>query len=421
MKLALDNSRRWLKIIAPCLALALGVVAASYYLESKPKIRARKGQTVARLVQVQTIKTESVRPLITGNGQVRAIQEVSLRSRLKGEVTRLPDQYIPGGQISRGDVLLQIDPRDHELAIQKARAGVAKALATLEEEKGRHRVARLEYELSGNTLSDHEIALVLRKPQLAEAQASLKRAEAELTEAQIDYERTHIKAPFDGQIRDRHISIGSVIQENTNLFDLVATDAFWLEVSLPGQYLKWLTFPGSGENTTTDQCSGSQVHIRNTVSWPEGVYRQGCLVSLLPELDDKVRTATVLVEIKDPLSLKPENRDKPRILVNEFLQAEIRGHQMDHVVSLPRRLLQQGNRVWLMNSDSRLESREVSIAYHGRNDVLVDGGLAAGEILVTSSLPGAIEGIALRTDRREKKRQALALNESGQPAPGEGL
>ncbi|KEI70097.1 efflux RND transporter periplasmic adaptor subunit [Endozoicomonas elysicola] len=421
MKLTLDNSRRWFKIIAPCLVLVLGAAAASYYLESKPRIRARKGQTVARLVQTHTVQTESARPVITGNGQVRAIHEVNLRSRLKGEITRLPDQYIPGGQISRGEVLLQIDPRDHELAIQKARAGVAKAQATLEEEKGRHRVARLEYELSGNTLSDNEIALVLRKPQLAEAEASLKRAEAELTEAQIDYERTHIKAPFDGQIRARHVSIGSVIQENTNLFDLVATDAFWLEVSLPAQYLTWLTFPASGENTTVNECKGSRVHIRNTVSWPEDMYRQGCLVSLLPELDDKVRTATILVEIKDPLSLKPDNRDKPKILVNEFLQAEIRGHQIDHVVSLPRRLLQQGNRVWLMDGDNKLESREVSIAYHGRDDVLINGGLVAGEKLVTTSLPGAIEGIALRTDEREKKKQAIALNESGQPASEERL
>lgn len=421
MKLTLDNSRRWFKIIAPCLILVLGAVAASYYLESKPRIRARKGQTVARLVQVQTIDTESAQPLITGNGQVRAIHEVNLRSRLKGEVIQLPEQYIPGGQISRGDVLLQIDPRDHELAIQKAKAGVAKALATLEEEKGRHRVARLEYQLSGNTLSDNETALVLRKPQLAEAEASLKRAEAELMETEIDYERTHIKAPFDGQIRARHISIGSVIQENTNLFDLVATDAFWLEVSLPAQYLTWLTFPSPGENTTEDECSGSRVHIRNTVSWPEDMYRQGCLLSLLPELDDKVRTATVLVEIKDPLSLKPENQDKPKILVNEFLQAEIRGHQIDHVVSLPRRLLQQGSRVWLMNSDNKLESREVSIAYHGRDDVLVSGGLVAGEKLVTTSLPGAIEGIALRTDERTKKKHAIALNEADKPASEETM
>ena len=416
MKLTLKSNNKWIKIIAPCVVLALGVLAASHYLESKPRIRSREGQPVSRLVQVQEVQTESTRPFIVGNGQVRARQEVNLRSQLRGRVTSLPEQFIPGGHVLQGEVLLTIDARDHELQIQQAKAGLAKAKAQLEEERGRHRVAQLEYQLSGKQLPEDEKTLVLRKPQLLDAEANLERAQATLTKAQIDLDRTRIEAPFDGQITERHVSVGSMIRDSLNLFDLVATDVFWLKVSLPTQYLKWLSFPTRNDQLDNDQCAGSSVKVRNIADWPADVYREGCVISLLPELNDRVRTATVLVEIQDPLALKPKNLGLPQVLVNEFLQAEILGHDIDNVVRLPRRLLQNNNQVWLMNSDNKLESREVSLAYRGRDDVLVDGGLVAGEKLVTTSLPGAVEGIALRTNSRRRAANSEIARQD-QPAP----
>ncbi|AMO57998.1 hypothetical protein GZ77_19905 [Endozoicomonas montiporae] len=415
MGISVASSKKWVKIIAPCIVLIMGVAVASHYLDSKPRIRSRKGQPVARLVQVKTIQSGSQQPWITGNGQVIAKQEVDLRSQQRGQIISLPEKFIPGGFVSKGEVLLQIDPRDHLLQIEQSQAGLAKAKATLEEERGRHRVAQIEYELSGKELPDNEVGLVLRQPQLADAEANLKRAQAVLSRARIDYDRTRIEAPFDAQITARNVAVGSMARDNMSLFQLVATDAFWLEVSLPTQHLPWLTFPADNQHETEDgNCFGSVVHIRNVADWPEHVYREGCVVSLLPELNSRVRTATVLVEIKDPLALLPENQGKPQVLVNEFLQAEIRGKQVDNVVSLPRRMLQNGNRVWLMNTENKLESRDVSLTYRGRDHVLVDGGLVAGEMLVTSALPGAIEGIALRTERRRRGNREIAQQD--QPA-----
>ena len=108
------------------------------------------------------------------------------------------------------------------------------------------------------------------------------------------------------QITARHVSIGSMARDNMTLFKLVATDSFWLEVSLPTQYLPWLIFPTNNQYETEDgECTGSVAHIRNVADWPEHVYRKGCVISLLPELNNRVRTATVLVEVKDPLALLP--------------------------------------------------------------------------------------------------------------------
>ena len=416
MGLSFSNSKKWIKIIAPCVVLLMGAAGASHYLESKPGTRSRKGKPVTRLVQVQTIESGTQQPWITGNGQVVAKRQVDLRSQQRGKVVSLPDEFIPGGHVREGEVMLTIDSRDHLLQIEQSLAGLAKARATLEEERGRHRVAQLEYELSGKNLPEEDVSLVLRQPQLADAEANLKRAEAALAKARIDYERTRIEAPFDAQITARHVSVGSMARDNMTLFGLVATDAFWVEVSLPTQYLSWIEFPNSNQYKTEEgECAGSTVRIRNVADWPEHVYREGCVISLLPQLNNRVRTATVLVEVKDPLALLSDNQGKPQILVNEFLQAEILGKQVDNVVSLPRRMLQNGNRVWLMNEENLLESREVSMIYRGRDNVLIDGGLVAGEQLVTNSLPGAIPGIALRTQPRRTDRN-VARAETGPEA-----
>ena len=127
MQLYFANSKKWVKIIAPCLVLIMGVAAASHYLESKPRTRSRKRQPVARLVQVQTIDSGTQQPWITGNGQVVAKHEVDLRSRQRGQVVNIPEKFIPGGHVQKGEVLLEIDSRDHLLQIQQSQAGLAKA------------------------------------------------------------------------------------------------------------------------------------------------------------------------------------------------------------------------------------------------------------------------------------------------------
>ena len=106
--------------------------------------------------------------------------------------------------------------------------------------------------------------------------------------------------------------------------------------------------------------------------------------------------ARVLVEIDDPMSLAPENRDAPVLLIGSYVRVEIEGRELQAVISLSRELLRENETVWLVDQDDRLELRPVEIAYRGRDAVLVTAGLNPGDRVIRTNLAAPVVGMPLR-------------------------
>ena len=387
-----------LKLLLPCLVLAAGVITTQSLLEGKPPRRSQPGKPPARMVDIQYAKFSNETPIIIAQGEVQAKRSVQLRSQLRGAIVDLPSHLIPGSFVEKGESLVTLDDRDYLLAVKEAEASLARQQALYDVEIGRRRAAEMEYQLSGQKLSDEDLALVLRQPQLAQIEADIARSQASLEGARINYERTRIRAPFDAQILHLEAAEGSLVRDNTTLMDLVATDTFWLTVSIPSYQLQWLSIPPAKHQNDNKEsgCIGSHVIIRNPNEWGEDSFRDGCVTSLLPELDKRVKTASILIEIDDPLAQRPENKGKPVVLLNAFLQAEIETNPFKSVVNLPRRYLQKDQFVWVMNARQQLEAREVSIAYRGQNNVLIASGINPSDRIITTPMMGAVEGIDLK-------------------------
>ena len=62
----------------------------------------------------------------------------------------------------------------------------------------------------------------------------------------------------------------------------------------------------------------------------------------------------------------------------------------------PRSLVRDGDTVWIMNEQDRLEIRPIEILFRGPDDVLVPQGLREDERLVVTDLSAAVEGMRLR-------------------------
>ena len=385
-----------LKLLLPCLILAAGIYASHQFMQGKPHRPSRPGQPPSRTVDVEPIRLSRDIPQIVVQGAVEPQRTISLRSQLRGLVTSMAEDLVPGGFVKAGEPLLNIDLRDHALAVQEAQATLARHQALYQVEYGRRRAAELEYALSGQSLADDDLELVLRGPQLAQIEADIARSQAALQRAELNYERTRISAPFDAQIVSLDVAKGSLLRDNSPIAELVATDTFWLRVSLPPHQLQWITIPDNGRATDSQgQCLGSAVTIRNPHQWSARASRQGCVVSLLPTLDNKVKLAHLLIEIQDPLAMQPHNSGKPKVLLNAFLQAEINTNPFDNVARISRRYLQQDKFVWLMAEDGTLVAQPVSVTFRSQDYVLIDDGLNAGDQLITTPLPGAVEGISL--------------------------
>jgi hypothetical protein len=122
--------------------------------------------------------------------------------------------------------------------------------------------------------------------------------------------------------------------------------------------------------------------------------------------------------VDDPLQLKNKTAGKPKLFIGSYVRVEIEGQELDSVISLDRSVLRDGDHVWIMDPDNRLEIRQVEVAFRSRDQVLITGGVQAGERLVVSSLAAPVQGMALRTRDAEGKKdnagQAAPAKEGGQ-------
>jgi RND family efflux transporter MFP subunit len=290
--------------------------------------------------------------------------------------------------------MLRLDPRDHELAVRQRESALARARAALQLEQGNQSIARQEFEVLGESIRDEDRDLVLRKPQLDSALAEVAAAEAALGEARLALARATLRAPFDALVRTRSVELGARVAPGTPVAILVDTSAYWVELSLPVSQLRFVSLPAAG-------APGSPVKVFDPSAWGPGASRAGRVIRLLGDIEPEGRMARVLVEIPDPLALRPENAGKPALLVGSYVRGEIEGTALEGVVSLDRALLRDGDRVWVMNAKGELEIRPVEVAFRGSEHVLVSSGLAPGERIVVSELSAPVEGMPLRTAEDE--------------------
>lgn len=388
--------------------LLIGCAIAFIIYITAPKPQRNNEAKPVRLVSTMALKRSSERPQWLGGGEISAAQRVQLSPQVMGRIGKLAAEAVPGAELEEGQLLASIEKRDYQLQVQQQKAAVIQAQATLDLEKGQALLAKEEYELAVNQilarkgaqrgdvqpLSAEGNALVLREPQIAAAEAGLKTAQADLALMQLSLQRTHIIMPFKGQIISRSASIGSQVNTNDALFDLVATDEFWLQVKVSQKFLPLLD-------------STQPVIIQ------QGKYRREAeILHSLIEVDARDRQAKILISIKNPVSNKAR-KDKANddseeflldhLLLGSYVDCILFAKPIDDVYVLQNRYIKEGGYVWVVN-DNKLYKRDLIMAYQGRERTWVESGFIEGDLLLTSSLGVITEGtpVRLASDRKVK-------------------
>jgi len=374
------------KPIAAVVSLGLiagAVLVAAVLVITKPKAEKVLPPKRAELVNVQSLKPTDETVVLQLTGTATPARWVKLRSRVSGEVVGIAPGFIDGGLLTEGEAMLTLDPVDYELALAQSEAALEKARFDYKIELGRQDVAKREWELlkPEGAVSALEKELALRTPHLKASQAALQAAEANLKKARLNLERTRIKAPFNAVVLSRNANLGSQAAPQDVLAELAGTDAYWVTVSIPVDRIRWITIPGS----TARIYSGNDS------------VRVGTVIKLLGDLEEKGRMARLLIEVKDPLAQRPENRGKKPLLLGEYVRVDIDGKVLNQVFSIPRNALRENAQVWLVTSTNTLATRKVEILWRDAERVLVSEGLSAGEQLILSDITAPIPGMDVST------------------------
>jgi RND family efflux transporter MFP subunit len=373
------------KLAVPMMLIVAGGVAWAYFKATAPTIERVPPERSATAVQVMPVTESDARTVVTAMGTVVPSREVTLKSRVSGEIRSVASQFVPGGRIAKGEVLLSLDLSDLEIEVSKAESALEDARAALAIEQGSQTIAREEIrmlsEMSAEGVAKTDLSL--RKPQLQQARAAVSSAEADSRKARLDLERAVVRAPFNALIIDRSVNMGTYVGARDTLATLVGTDEFWVEAVVPLDQLSLIDIHHEG---------GCPVRIRSQ-SGSGGVW-QGQVVRIAGKVNETSRMATVIVAVSDPLEPVP-GHSTARLMIDDYVFVDITGRTLSHVIELPRSVLQDGNTVWVCNNNS-LDIRSVTLAWKNTDKVFIRSGLKGGEHVVVSELSSPVKGMALK-------------------------
>ena len=387
---ASHRRRRWvINIVLSIALIAAGIAGAAYISKTAPKARKRPPVKPLPLVQVVDVRPEAERILVPAMGTVIPAQEIVLESRVAGEIVSIHREFTVGGHLKKGSEVLQIDPQDYELALTLAKARVKDAESKLKILKAEASAAKDEWRVINRNQAgknNKPSPLLIKEPQLTAAQAMLIAEKADVKKAQLNLARTKISAPFNAMVRKKQVDIGSQVSSQEQLAELVGTDEYWIQASMPVDRLNWIMIPrNSGE-------PGAKVRI----IYRNGIELTGTVIKLLGELEVEGRMARVLVEVKDPLGLNSAENKHPPLLIGEYVRIEIEGRQLKNVYRIPRTALRDNTRIWLVSNDGKLEIRTVETLWRDAQSVLLADGLQPGEQLIVSDLSKPMDGMPLQ-------------------------
>lgn len=368
--------------------LSVAVVVALVTISKAQRPDRKEAVAKALLVDVIPVSVESLHLVVESQGSVLPRTETHLIAEVSGKVVSVSKNFVAGGFFKKGEVLLRIDPSDYDAALKGAQANLASRQAQYADQKARSDQALKDWLNLGRTGEPSD--LTLRKPQLAEALAGVKSAEADLQKAQRNLDRTSIKAPYDGLVRNKQVDIGQYVSPGTSLGITFAIDIAEIRLPLAVADLQFLNLPTA---TGTGNGAGTAVKLSAEGSGLSGQW-QAEIVRTEGVIDQSSRVIYAVAQLVDPYSVLGQSQ-QPELRIGTFVHAAIEGIWMEHVVSLPRVALHEGNTVLVASSEKELEIREVEIIRAEPDIIYVSGGLKNGEHVILTAIEAPIPGTKL--------------------------
>ena len=370
------------KMLFPALVLGASIAVAMLINSSKQELADVELEPYAPSVRVQRVQSRTEFLSVSSQGTVQPRTQSELIPEVSGQVVWLSPSLIGGGSFKQGDPLLRIDDADYRSTVQRSRAMLERA--TVEEEFASDELDRLESLFKRNLASQSQLDAARRSARVAGA--NLLEASASLEQAERDLARTELQAPFDGLVRAEKVDLGQFVSRGNSIGTIYATDFMEVRLPIAADQLAYLDIPVNVQGLIPEErrpeVTLSAQFGRTTVIW------EGELVRSEAEIDERSRMIFGVTRIQN----NPED-GSATLPVGLFVQADIRGRQVDEVIRLPRSAMRDNQQLLVVDADNRLRFRSVNILRLEQDDVLINEGLQDGELVCVSPMQTVVDGM----------------------------
>jgi RND family efflux transporter MFP subunit len=377
----------------PVFVAALGLVVGC----AKTADETKSGKTARKLeypVEIVKLEPRQVKYTVTAPGSIEAFQQVQVTARVPGAVDAV--SFREGQLVKKGDTLVRIESDRYEVAVDQAKALLAKAEANEHQAEGelerrQGAVASHPGLVPGEELASYSTAVTTAKADVESARQALRVAELNLRDS-------FVRAPIAGVVQTRTVQAGQYLQTGAVLATLLQRDPLLLRFQVAEQDAPRIK-PG----------------MTATLKLSESAHTYTAQITLVAEAaDPATRLVPVTAEIDDKEHkywLRPGAFSEVEVPIGNARAALV-------VPTLAVQVTENGNVAYVVEGN-RAKVRPIALGMHtGDGEVEVTRGLAAGDQLVVRGIELLSDGapVKVTNDHSTTNAGASAAAASAVPA-----
>ena len=357
-----------------------------------------RGADAGRPIPVRAVaaSTGSVDITVDALGTVTALKTATIHSRVDGPLLQVP--FREGQRVKAGDLLAQIDPSTFQAALNQAEGQLAKDEAQLAG-------ARVDLDRYTGLLAKDSIARQTVDAQrftVQQLEGAVRSDKAAAENARLQVTFTRVSAPFAGRVGLRQVDPGNMVHaaDANGLVVLTQTHPIYVVFAVPSEHLAQI-YP----------------HWSRGDALPvQALDRDGKVVAqgTLAAVDNQIDTSTGTIKLKAQF----DNTDDA-LFPDQFVTARLKMHTVSGATLVPSASVQRGapgTFVYVVNADSTVSLRKLTLGPASGDLVSVQDGVKPGERVVIDGLDKLRDGaqVALIADNT---RGAAAAPGAPTPTP----
>lgn len=380
------------KLAWPLAVLATAVVAAAGLVIARPRVEESPPIVVHPTVRVTHAEPEPVQLSVHTQGTVVPRTETDLVAEVTGRILWVSPSLAAGGFVEPDELLLRIEATDYEIAVARAQANLRRARSERSLAEASLERQRQLAERGVASESDLEGAVNAREV----AEAVMIEAQAAARQAQRDLERTEVRAPYLGRVREKRVDVGQFVGRGAPIARLYAVDYAEVRLPLADAEAAFVDLPiAYRDGSDAAPAPAPEVILRAEFAGREHTWH-GRIVRTEGELDPRTRMIHAVARVEDPYG-RGDSPDRPPLSVGLFVDAEILGREIESVVRVPRSAMRGASTAVVVDAGGRLRMRDVAVLKRNRDEVLVTAGLLPGDQLCTTPLSISVDGMEVET------------------------
>lgn len=374
-------------------AVVIGITAYSAYdMPQADAENAAQAPMPAMPVVISTIKPQNLEVWKDFTGRLQAVDYVEVRPEVSGKIQEI--KFKDGQNVSKGDVLIVIDPAPYQAAADKAKADLSIAM-------NQYDLARKDLDRAQDLVKSNAISKRIfdeRQNAVNVSRSQIEAAKAQLNQAEIDLDHAYVKAPISGRISRAEITEGNLVNAAANppiLTSIVSDEGIYADFEVDEKtYLQDIYAVARDKN--------AQVQIPVEIDLSSG--NEKSYKGVIESFDNKIDPKSGTIRVRAYL----DNEDQS-LLPGMFVNIRLGSAKEDAKFLVSEKAIgtdQDRKFVYVIGDGNKVQYREVKpgVSINGQRVIL--SGLEPGDKVITEGI------MKIRPDMIVEPQEITAQNKA---------